>query len=473
MMPEKLMNLWPYLTIVAIVGTATIASAHAILHKRNPRAAFGWVALIWLSPFVGTLLYCIFGVNRIDRRLTSMQASTTETEAFATPVPAVVKKRTNLVNYVNHIVPNPIAGGNQITPLQNGEVAYAKMLAAIDTATQSICLMTYIFDNDAAGQRFFAALSRAKARGVAIRVLVDDVGARYSWPSIDSLLRRQGIATARFLPTRLPWRLAYMNLRNHRKIMVVDGKIGFVGGMNIRQGHMIKEGPKHAIEDLHFRVEGPVVEQIQRVFAKDWAFTTNERLTTERWFQEIATVGEAWARGIADGPDADFETIRWTICGAITSARRSIHIVTPYFLPDFGLMTLLTVAAMSRVHVEIILPKVNNLKLVQWAATANLNSLIEHGCKVYLSSPPFDHTKIFIVDDYWSFIGSSNWDARSLRLNFEFNLECYDTELAAKLRTIVDDKRKRSTRVTSETLSSRHFLVKLRDASAKLFSPYL
>src|SRR5262249_25745614 len=239
----------------------------------------------------------------------------------------------------------------------------------------------------------------------------------------------------------IPGRLHYSNLRNHRKILVVDGTLGFTGGMNIRHGQLCEPGDPHPIQDLHFRVEGPVVGQLAEIFAMDWEFATNERLEGPAWFPHLTPSGQSLCRGIPDGPDLDIDKIVLTILGAIGCARHSIDIVTPYFLPEQPLITALNVAAMRGVAVNILLPEFGNLRLVGWAATAELWQLLQRGCRIWLTPPPFDHTKLMIVDGAWSFIGSANWDPRSLRLNFEFNVECYDHDLASELAAIVHAKR--------------------------------
>lgn len=231
--------------------------------------------------------------------------------------------------------------------------------------------------------------------------------------------------------------------------------------------------PRHPIQDLHFRVEGPVVAHLQEAFAADWAFCTGELLQGERWFPAIAPAGAAPARGIADGPDEDFEKLRLTLLGALACARSSVLIVTPYFLPDAGLITVLNVTALRGVAVDIVLPEQNNLRLVQWAATALLWQVLERGCRVWLSPPPFDHSKLMVVDGTWALVGSANWDPRSLWLNFEFNLECYDPELAGRLGGMARAKIRRARQVTLEEVNGRGLVVKLRDGVARLLAPYL
>ena len=198
-----------------------------------------------------------------------------------------------------------------------------------------------------------------------------------------------------------------------------------------------------------------------------------EVLEGEPWFSDAPADGPAVARGIPDGPDDDFEKLRLAIHGAIACARTSIIIATPYFLPDASLITALNVAAMRGVDVDIILPEANNLKMVKWASTALLWQLLERGCRVWLSPPPFDHTKLLLVDGLWTLLGSANWDPRSLRLNFEFNVECYDRELAASLTALVRGKIQQSRPLSLADMDGRSLPIRLRDGVARLFSPYL
>jgi cardiolipin synthase len=347
------------------------------------------------------------------------------------------------------------------------------MLDAISQAEHTIALCTYIFDRDEAGAMFGEALEAAVRRHVEVRVLIDSVGARYSWPSMVRELVRRKVPVARFLHSVVPWRMPYMNLRSHRKILVVDGRIGFTGGMNIRAGHLVASNPKSPVQDVHFRVEGPVVGQMMNVFAEDWGYTTRELIDGEAWFPGNPEDGPVVARGIPDGPDRDLDNLRWTMLGALARAHTSVRIVTPYFLPDMTLITSLNLAAMRGVRVQIVLPEVNNLPVVKWASMAQLWQMLLRGCEIYLSPPPFDHSKIMVVDDTWTLIGSANWDPRSLRLNFEYNLECYDAGLATSMSRIVDEKIATARSLSLAEVDGRSFPIRLRDSTARLFAPYL
>jgi cardiolipin synthase len=456
-----------------------LAVTHAVLDKRDVRAAIGWVGLILFVPVFGAILYYLLGINRIHRRAKARFGDRTrfmqDLSASAFDVSRLAKRPDlqRLANLVERVTERPLLAGNEITPLVNGEEAYPQMLAAIAGARHSITLCTYIFDNDPAGETFVAALAAAVQRGVEVRVLVDDAGTRYTFPSIVRKLRRANVTYGRFMPSIFPGYLPYMNLRNHRKIMVVDGDVGFTGGMNIRRGHWIDLPGKRKIQDLHFRVRGPIVAQLQAVFAEDWSFTKREVLQGKRWFPPQSAAGDIPARGVVDGPNERIEAINWTLFGAIASAQTSIRIVTPYFLPEPPLISALTVAAMRGVDVEILLPEENNLKLVQWASTPVLPDLIAHGVKVFLGGPPFDHSKFMLVDDFWTFFGSSNLDPRSLRLNFEFNIEAYSAPYAAKMAGVWRQKMARARPVTLPELRGRPFVLKVRDGFARLLAPYL
>lgn len=474
---------WHILAATLTVLLALLATGHALLHKRDSRAVVAWLGFIWFAPVLGSLLYFVLGVNRIQRSATRLRGAMahyrSDAGAVACPPEAL---HGHLAAHASHLTPleaalarvteRPLAPGNRIEPLVDGDRAYSAMLEAIRAATRSIALSTYIFDRDAVGLEFAGALGDAVRRGVAVRVLIDATGARYSFPSILRALRGQGVPHARHLPAA-PWRLTFLNLRNHRKILVVDGRVGFTGGMNIRIGHALGRHPRNPVRDVHFRVQGPVVAQIQEVFADDWQFTTGEALRGEAWFPPLAPLGATPARAVVDGPDEDLDKLRWAILAALSIARRSVRIVTPYFLPDRSVIAALNIAALRGVAVEIVLPARNNLPFVHWASAANWWQVLALGCRILLTPPPFDHSKLMVVDEAWSLIGSSNWDPRSLRLNFELNVECYDRPLARELSALVDERVAKAREVTLRDVDARTLAVRLRDAIARLFTPYL
>jgi cardiolipin synthase len=474
-----ILRFWPHLVVGFGILAALIASIHTLLHKRDSRAAALWIGLIWLLPVFGPLLYLVFGINRIRPRAISLGKhkiiSRPVPEDLGETQPAEAQHLQQLARVVGHVVGQPLTPGNHVQSLVNGDEAFPAMVAAMESATKSIAFTTYIFDNDPSGKSFVDALGRAVKRGVAVRVLLDAAGTRYSWPPITHRLRHAHIPFAKFLPGSLftPWRVTTINLRNHRKLLVVDGQTAFTGGMNIRHGNVLANHPKHAVQDLQFRVEGPVVTQLQEAFVNDWAFTTGEILDADIWFPELEERGEAIARVIVDGPDEDFEKFRWALLAALAEAQTSVKIVTPYFLPDTALVTALNLAALRGVRVDILLPTKSNLPFVDWASRAMWWQVLRRGCRLWLTPPPFDHSKLMIVDGHWVLLGSANWDARSLRLNFELNVECYGHDFASEMEAVIQRKLRGAREVTLAEVDARSLPAKLRDAIARLFSPYL
>jgi cardiolipin synthase A/B len=462
---------------VLTIVTALLASGHVVLHKRDVRSALGWIGFIWFAPIVGPAAYVVFGVNRIRRAamrrgMPSLRTRVAPDEAGPPPIAPGAQHLAGLVSLADAVVRRPLVAGNAVELLAGGEHVYPAMLAAIDAAQASVTFCTYIFDRGRAGDAFVAALSRANARGVKVRVLIDGVGARYRFPPIHRRLRREGVRTALFLQRLSPGFLPFVNLRTHRKVLVVDGRVGFTGGMNVRDDFLPFGGRRPAM-DLHARMQGPVVAHLQSAFAEDWLFTTGEVLDEDRFFPPLPAAGSVVARGVTDGPDEDFETIRFLLLGALATARRRVRIVTPYFLPDTALVTALNVASLRGVDIGIVVPARTNLPLVQWAQTAQLWQVLDRGCRVWLSPEPFDHTKLMVVDGEWTLLGSANWDPRSLRLNFELDVECWDADLAARAEALVDERIERGREVTLAQVDGRPLPMKLRDGVARLLSPYL
>ena len=237
----RVLDVWPHVAVVLTLFVSIVTSGYVVLYKRDSRSAVIWVAFIWLAPIIGSIAYLAFGVNRVRLRARALRGRST----WYQPVPPTIScapehsgeilpreldSLKTLAEFTGKVGEKPLVPGNHLDILVNGDEAYPEMLEAIRAARRTISFCTYIFDNDAVGKKFADALGRAVARGVQVRVLIDDAGARYSWPSIAKLLRDLNVPTVRFMPTLAPWRLMTMNLRTHRKIMVVDGTVGFTGG---------------------------------------------------------------------------------------------------------------------------------------------------------------------------------------------------------------------------------------------------
>jgi cardiolipin synthase len=340
---------WVALTLIISVAIAT--ASHALLYKRDPRSALGWMAVCLVYPLLGPALYVLFGVNRVRTRAKKLEhrwqffvyagyeRHKDEDAAVLSSldVPEEVKP---IARISGAITRRPLVGGNRIELLHNGEQVYPAMLEAIEHAECTLFLSTYIFETNETGHRFIDALARAAGRGVDVRVMIDGVGQWYSIPRAGTLLKRRGVRVARFLPPRLIPPELHINLRNHRKITVADGTIGFIGGMNIGDRHLAEriENPSRVV-DAHFRVTGPVVTQIEHVFLEDWGFSTGEHAEPSQ--SSVDENNSMICRVIVDGPNEDLDKLSTIMVGAVSAARRRISIMTPYFLPSRELIAAL------------------------------------------------------------------------------------------------------------------------------------
>jgi len=474
---------WPHLafTLGLLLGTA--AAIHAAMTKQDVRAAIAWVGIVLFSPLFGPLFYFIAGINRVRRERRSQfldaenqvlgMSAGTDMES----VRVYGQQFGPLKSVGDCISVFPLVSGNAVLPLEGGDQTYPRMLAAIRGAERSIVLQTYIFDSDPVGNEIAQALIDARTRGVAVRVLIDAIGSRYSRPPMQRKLIRAGVASALFMITWIGFRLPYANLRSHRKILIVDGHTAFAGGMNIRAGFVTEQAARlgrHAARDAHFQFTGPIVSQLMMSFVRDWKFSTREDLAQDPAFACVPQrAGDVPARCVLSGPDLTVNSTHNMLLGALSIARRHVRIQSPYFLPDQALIGALATAARRGVTVDIVIPGRNNLRLVNYAMTAQLDQVIRTGCRVWRARGSFDHAKLITIDSAWSYVGSSNLDPRSLRLNFELDIETYDRDVAAWIEQRIDAQLAGARRETLDTLAARPFIKQLRDRIIWLATPYL
>jgi cardiolipin synthase len=458
------------LTLIHIVA-ATAGTLHALIYKRDPRAATGWVAVCIFAPFVGPLAYYLLGINRVRARAQTMRRS-----RFTVGYERGGPRRTEpgewrgLKGIGARLTRFELRRGNRIGVLHNGDHAYPAMLGAIDAAEKRVLLATYIFRLDEAGNAFADALARAADRNVEVAVLVDGIGELYSRRRVSRALRKRGIEVARFLPPRLLPPSIHLNLRNHRKVLVADGRTAFIGGMNISEFNVTREGTPRQVTDMHFQLAGSIVVDIERMLCDDWYFATGKTLPPLGLAE--ASAG-AECRLISDGPDEALDSLALLIQSVIGAASERIDIMTPYFVPNRELIGALQTAALKGVRVRIVLPGKNNLFYVHWANRNMLAELLTWGTEIYYQPAPFCHSKLLLVDSDYALVGSANLDPRSLRLNFELGLEIWSSALAATLRAHMDSTVASSRRVQLGELDGRSVPVRIRDSAAALLSPYI
>ena len=473
------MTLLHLATVALVLALALLSAGHVLLYKRDPRAALGWIFVCLWLPLMGPALYWIFGLNRIATRAHKLdqERAPGNLQESRDPVSqdsaTAAEERTPLARVAAAVTGVSLTAGNRVTALNNGEQAFPAMLAAISEAKSTVYLCTYIFETNRTGLLFVDALAEAVERGVRVRVIVDGVGELYSWPRVSRLVQRRGVPVSSFLPPRLMPPALHFNLRTHRKILTVDGRVGFTGGMNLGDRHLAGDPQnKRPVVDLHFRLEGPAVAQMEAVFRQDLEFVSGEVLPPSPPPPEAAS-GSALCRVIVDGPDENLDKLLMIYLGAISAAEHRIYVMTPYFLPPREILASLNAAAVRGVEVVIVLPEKNNLFYVHWATRKLLWELLQRGVRVLYQPPPFVHSKLFLVDDRYVLVGSANLDPRSLRLNFELNVEVYDRLLAHQLASQFREVLEASQEVTLEDMDSRSIPIRIRDALPWLMSPYL
>jgi len=457
-----------YFVTAILVLTSAVGALHALLNKREPRAALGWLVLCLALPFAGPLLYLLLGINR-KRVPRGLEYAPLLEEKPASPVPTRGHPLDLIAAQLSRY---PCTTDNRVRLLRNGEEAYPAMLDRIRSATSFVFLSTYIFDADDTGREFVDVLSSAVERGITVRVLIDSIGSLYSCPSALNLLRKAGVPASRFLPLfhRDSWLL---NLRNHRKILVVDGKTAFTGGMNIGNRHLVRRNGSGSAADMQIRMDGSAAHSLASLFCLDWQYVTGETLDVPP--EGNCYEGTVHCRPISDGPNEELGTLPWLLLGLIGAARSRITIITPYFLPPPTIIGALIGATLRGVKVRVLLPEKSNLPYVNWAAEHSLLPILQTPIEVYRQPDPFSHTKMLLIDDDFLQIGSYNMDSRSLRLNFELAVNVYDTGVRRDFDSELSRQFQASRRISAGELSDKNLFTRVRNglAFAWLFVPYL
>ncbi len=442
--------------------------------RRTAAASRTWLLLIFLLPWPGLILYMVFGriyvsrarlalydqasshLRQVQRHLSNLVGADSEITKDLQPI---VSLATQLGEF------HPFAG-NQVEFLTDYEGTVENLIRDIAAARHQVHLLFYIYAPDSVGYRVTDALQQASRRGVQCRVLLDAVGSKAGLRAFGTRMRAAGIDVRAALPVGLFRRnAARFDLRNHRKLAVIDGRIAYTGSQNLVEGTFV---PGYPNEELMVRVQGPVVAQLQAVFLADFAMETRKPLGEAEHFPEVVLAGKSIAQAIPSGPGYHRENARDLILELLYAARERVGIVTPYFVPDEPVLVAMQAATRRGVKVQLIVPEHTNQWVTHLAQQSYYEDLLESGVELYLYRPRFLHAKHVSVDRHIAFVGSTNIDIRSFALNAELNLLIYDTQVATQLREIQEQCLLRSRRLETAEWRQRRLIPKVLQNTARL-----
>lgn len=469
------------------VGIALII--FIVMQRKSPSSSIAWILAIVFLPIVGSILYLWFGLGRIAYRVKRRSKSDQKIaddiqkiEQALTAFRIVQDDQANLPVQQELMAMTTasnaftVTHGNATTLYTDATEAFLCLLSSIAHAEESIHIQYYIFRDDDTGRELRDALIAAVKRGVTVRVLVDGVGS-WSLPwGFFRTLKKEGGRAARYLPVTPLGRPWHWNLRNHRKITVIDGRIGFIGSANIGNEYRIRTGRTSDFDDVLMECKGPVVQQLQEVFAADWFFATNENIfNIESLFPLPERSGNVVAQVVESGPTGPSYTLHDMICAAIHAATKSVRIFTPYFIPDQALIVSLRIAALRGITVEIITARHVNVweKIIYIAGRSFYEELLAVNVKIYEYLPAFLHVKGIVVDGCFVSVGTANMDMRSFFLNFEVNMNLYSREVGTRFEQMFADRKMQSEEIILENFAKRSAGVRLTENLMRIFSPIL
>jgi cardiolipin synthase len=456
------------------------------LEHRTPLKAASWILAVILLPIFGMILYLNFGrrfrkakiFNRKGltdfmwlEELSLFQINSLKDENLQILGP--VQSKINIIKLLLGNNKSILTAKNELTILHNGAQTFTYLLDDLRNAEQHIHLEYYIFEDDKIGNTIREILIQKAGEGLEIRFIYDDVG---SWSLGRKFLRSMheaGIEIGCFMPVRIPLFAHKVNYRNHRKIVVIDGKVGYVGGINVADKYIEGDPELGPWRDTHLKIHGHAVQSLQSLFLADWFFVTRILLDDPKYFPSNPINKRQLVQITSSGPDSDWGSIMQAYFTAITTAEKYIYISTPYFLPNESIFTGLVTAALRGVDVRMLLPGRADLTVIRWGSLSYVERLLEAGVKVYLYEKGFNHGKIMMVDDVFSSVGTANMDVRSFDKNFEVNALIYDEEAT---RELVDEFRKdleKSKEILLDEFRKRPFGQRLKEAVARLVSPLL
>ena len=472
------------LLVIGLIIAFDVVAVFTLIffERRDPESVLAWILTVLALPVGGFVLYLIFGFKYFKTRAFGLKSTGDlavlsrvrkgEELAVADDPERVLKALVDYAELAHLLWADSAAfltAGNQVEVYTNGNQKFDALVEAIQGAKKHIHLEYYILRDDALGERLLLALEAKAREGVQVRILYDDLGNKIPRERYRKLTAL-GARVSGFYRALVPSVGLRLNYRNHRKIAVIDGTIGFVGGFNIGDEYL-GLGPLGPWRDTAVRIRGAAVRSVQLRFVLDWNWATKEGLTLgDTYFVPSTKVGTASIQIVSGGPDTTWNPPREEYVKIVNLAKRTCYLQTPYFIPDVSVMTALRIAALSGVDVRIMIPAKADQPFVHWASLSNVGELLEAGVRVFTYSKGFLHAKTVTIDDSVTSIGSANWDLRSFKWNFETNAVIYDRELGEKYRRIFEDDMTRSTEITKESYGKRSHGVRFKESVCRLFS---
>ena len=479
------MTLFQVFTILYTIINIIIA-IDVILDNRDPSSTVAWIMLLFLVPGVGIFLYFYIGRNHRKQKTfikkrredyTILNNLLSQQLGF-TNYGEIFKKNFNdtrgkIIPLLLNNTRSPITVNNKVKVLQNGEITFSEMLAAISDAKEHIHMEYFIIKDSHIGRKFQQALIEKANEGIEIRLIYDAVGSIRLTEDFIRPLRDAGVHVQVFLPVTLPFFGSRLNYRNHRKILVIDGKLGFVGGINIGDEYLGKNKKLGFWRDTHLMLQGEAVYVLQGIFLADWHFVSKESIDDFKYFPVQGYCGEKIVQIASSGPDSYWASIHQAYFSAINTARERVYITTPYLVPDEAILVALKTAALRGVDVRLLIPIKPDHSTVFWASKSHFEELLEAGVRIYQYGRGFVHGKVFIVDNNFTSIGTANLDIRSFKLNFEVNAFIYDKETNSKMAKDFFEDLRVSKKVVLEEYKNRPLTHKVKESIARIFSPIL
>lgn len=464
-----------------------ISLPRLLVERRDSTATLSWLLAILFIPFLGLLAYWLFGsvrIKRVRRRKARVHHALAEAsdrsaalplKRFARPTESreTLSVLETAMRLADRISKATATSGNRFDLLLDGDAAFAAIEEAIRSARHHVHVEFYIYRPDGIGTRIRDLLIEKLRQGVEVRLLYDHAGSFSLKASFLAPLVAAGGEVAAFLPVLRISRRFNMTLRNHRKIVVCDGRVGFAGGINVGDEYLRGGARRTRWRDTHARIEGPAVLRLQEVFAEDWYFTTSRDLLDSQHFPEPEAAGDELVQVLASGPDQPWEVIHRILFTAITQAEHSVLITTPYLIPDQAMQVALQTAALRGVDVRILIPRRSDHRLIDYAARSFLPELIAAGVRVFAYGAGMMHAKTAVVDGVWSTVGSANMDIRSFRLNFEANLVVYGRNLAMRLTDVIEADLLNATEIRLASLKRRPYRDRVLEGACRILSPVL